>query len=350
MREPFTIGGQSVGAGERKLVILPVSKLSNHTPVTLPVHVLHGKEPGPAMFVTAAVHGDELNGVEIIRRVLRALSPAHIKGTLLCVPIVNAFGFIGRSRYLPDRRDLNRAFPGSPNGSLAARIAHLLLNEVVKRCEVGIDLHTAAIHRVNLPQIRCDLNRSKRGRQLSQAFGAQVILESSERSGSMRRAAREIGVDVLVYEGGEGLRFDEFAIQAGVDGVARVMLSMGMLDCPEDMETGRPIGAASTRPALIANSAKWVRAPEGGVLRTHKRIGDAISQGETIGVIANPYEESDTPVRAPSRGIIIGATTLPIVNMGDALFHLAWNDEMSGKGTAPREDAAEPVMDEDEII
>ena len=211
-------------------------------------------------------------------------------------------------------------------------------------------MHTAAIHRVNLPQIRCDLKRSKRGRELSLALGAQVILESAERSGSMRRAAREVGVDVLVYEGGEGLRFDEFAIQAGVDGVARVMLSMGMLDCPECMVTGQPLDAASTRPALIANAAKWVRAPEGGVLRTRKRIGDAISQGETIGVIASPYEESDTPVLSPRRGIIVGTTTLPIVNMGDALFHLAWNNEMAGKGSPPREAAAEPVMDEDEII
>jgi predicted deacylase len=312
--------------------------------VSLPVHVLHGERPGPAMFVTAAVHGDELNGVEIIRRVLRTLQPGNISGTLLCVPVVNAYGFIGRSRYLPDRRDLNRAFPGSANGSLAARLAHLLLNEVVRRCQIGIDLHTAAIHRVNLPQIRCDSVRSPRSRELAQAFGAQVVLESAERSGSLRRAAREAGVDVLVYEGGEGLRFDEFAIQAGVDGIARVMLKIDMLESPDEIEAER------VPPALFANAAKWVRAPEGGVLRTHKRIGDAVSEGERIGVIANPYEESDTPVRSPRRGVIVGATTLPVVNMGDALFHIAWNEEMAGKGTGPRETAAEPVMDEDEII
>ena len=154
MRTPFTNGGQTVAAGERRLIDIPVSKLSNHTPVSLPVHVLHGERPGPAMFVTAAVHGDELNGVEIIRRVLRTLQPGSIRGTLRGAPVVHAYGFIGRSRYLPDRRDLNRAFPGSANGSLAARLAHLLLTEVVKRCQLGIDLHTAAIHRVNLPQIR----------------------------------------------------------------------------------------------------------------------------------------------------------------------------------------------------
>ena len=352
MRTPFTIGGQTVERGERKIVVLPVSKLSNHTPVTLPVHVLHGSTPGPAMFVSAAVHGDELNGVEIIRRVLRTLAPGNIKGTLLCVPVVNAYGFIGRSRYLPDRRDLNRAFPGTPNGSLAARLAHLLLTEVVKRCQVGVDLHTAAIHRVNLPQIRCDTKLSPRSRDLAMAFGAQVVLESAERSGSMRRAARECGVDVLVYEGGEGLRFDEFAIQAGVDGIARVMLRIGMLETHDEADEARQHASAAptmTRPPLVANAARWVRSPEGGVLRTHKRIGDAVSEGETIGVISNPYEEADTPVKSPRRGVIVGATTLPIVNLGDALFHIAWSEEMGTRPT-PHRETAEPLMDEDEII
>ena len=351
MREAFTIGGMTVPAGERRLVDLPVSKLSNHTPVTLPVHVLHGMRPGPAMFVSAAVHGDELNGVEIIRRVLRTLQPGNIRGTLLCVPVVNAYGFIGRSRYLPDRRDLNRSFPGSAAGSRAARLANLLLTEVVKRCQLGIDLHTAAIHRVNLPQIRCAYAQSARCRELGLAFGADVVLESPERPGSLRRAAREAGIDVLVYEGGEGLRFDEFAIKAGVDGIARVMLKIGMLEMPDGVEPGPP--ADRVRPPMLANSAKWVRAPEGGVLRTTKRIGDAVSEGEEIGIIANPYEEADTPVRSPIRGIIIGRTTLPIVNMGDALFHVAWSEELGGRRSAASRDsaaAAEPVMDEDEII
>jgi predicted deacylase len=174
-----------------------------------------------------------------------------------------------------------------------------------------------------------------------------VILESSERSGSLRRAAREMGVDVLVYEGGEGLRFDEFAIRAGVEGVARVMHAIGMLEAPEGVE--EPRGPAVE--PLHANAAKWVRAPEGGVLRTSKRIGNAVSEGEVVGVIANPYEENDTPVLSPRSGIIIGATTLPIVNLGDALFHIAWSqDNAGGKTQQQREPEAEPLMDEDEII
>ncbi len=349
MIQAFEIGGVSVAAGQRQLVDIPVSKLSNHTPVTLPVHVLHGSRPGPAMFVTAAIHGDELNGVEIIRRVLRILQPGNVRGTLLCVPVVNVYGFIGRSRYLPDRRDLNRSFPGSPNGSLAARLANLLLTEVVSRCQIGIDLHTAAVHRVNLPQIRCEFSRHARCRELGEAFGTQVILESPERAGSLRKAAREAGVDVLVYEGGEGLRFDEFAIKAGVDGIANVMLRIGMLELPEGVEARPPGGGPQP---IFADAAKWVRAPEGGVLRTSRRIGEAVGEGEVIGHVANPYEEGDAPVRAPRRGIIIGRTTLPIVNMGDALFHLAWSEEI-GRSRAQdlaREAAAEPVMDEDEII
>jgi predicted deacylase len=345
------MAGTAVEPGGRALVDIPVSKLSTHTPVTLPVHVLHGYRPGPALFLSAAIHGDELNGVEIIRRVLKTLQPGNIAGTLLCVPVVNAYGFIGRSRYLPDRRDLNRSFPGSPNGSLAARLAHLFLTEIVKRCQIGIDLHTAAVHRVNLPQIRCDFARRPRLRELGAAFGTQVILESPERAGSLRKAAREAGVDVLVYEGGEGLRFDEFAIKAGVDGVAKVMLKMGMLELPDGVATST--GGSEEDTPVFANSAKWVRAPEGGVLRTSKRIGDAVSQGEVIGHIANPYEESDVTVRAPRRGIIIGRTTLPIVNMGDALFHLAWSEELDSRDqprAPPRETAGEPVMDEDEII
>ncbi len=350
-RQAFTIGGTEIAAGARGLVDLPVSKLSNHTPVTLPVHVLHGQRPGPTMFVSAAIHGDELNGVEIIRRVLRTLQPGNIAGTLLCVPVVNAYGFIGRSRYLPDRRDLNRSFPGSATGSLAARLAHLFLHEVVHRCQFGIDLHTAAVHRVNLPQIRSNFAKSPRCRELSEAFGAQVVLESPERPGSLRRAARESGIDVLVYEGGEGLRFDDFAIRAGVDGIANVMLKTGMLELPDGVELPAvPMG----REPVFANVSRWMRAPDGGIFRTNKQIGNAVSVGEVIGVVSNPYEDNETEVRATHRGIIVGRTTRPIVNMGDALFHIAWSDEFRAskdrREAAGERDAAEPLMDEDEII
>jgi predicted deacylase len=350
MRTSFVIGGVQVEPGERRLVDLPVSKLSNHTPVTLPVHVLHGLRPGPSLFISAAIHGDELNGVEIIRRVLKALQPGNISGTLLCVPVVNAYGFIGRSRYLPDRRDLNRSFPGSASGSLAGRLAHLFLNEVVRRCQIGIDLHTAAVHRVNLPQIRSAFSTRPRARELSEAFGAQVVVDAPERPGSLRRAAREAGVEVLVYEGGEGLRLDEFAIAAGVDGIARVMLKAGMLSLPDGVDENQQENKG--RLVLFANASKWVRAPDGGIFRSIRRIGQAVSEREVIGYVTNPYEDTHTEVRSPRRGIIIGMATLPIVNMGDALFHIAWTEEY-GEARPQRDvprDPADPLMDEDEII
>jgi predicted deacylase len=289
--------------------------------------------------------------VEIIRRLLRTLRPGNLSGTLLCVPVVNAYGFIGRSRYLPDRRDLNRSFPGSSTGSLAARLASLFLNEVVKRCQFGIDLHTAAVHRVNLPQIRADFVKRPRCRELSEAFGAQVVLEAPERAGSLRRAARDAGVDVLVYEGGEGLRFDEFAIKAGVDGIANVMLKSGMLELPDGVEPAQPKEAG--RAPVFANASKWVRAPDGGIFRTLKKIGHAVSEGETIGWVANPYDDTQSEIRAPRRGIIVGSTTLQIVNMGDALFHIAWSKEYSDSRSTRDEvlePGADPLMDEDEII
>ena len=344
MRQPFVVGGMAVAPGERRLIDLPVSKLSNHAPVTLPVHVLHGAQSGPTMFVSAAIHGDELNGVEIIRRLLRTLDPQSINGTLLCVPVVNVFGFISRSRYLPDRRDLNRSFPGSASGSLAARLAHLFLTEIVKRSQIGIDLHTAAIHRINLPQIRCVFRKRPRVLELARAFGAEVMLENAERPGSLREAARAVGVDVLSYEGGEGLRFDEFAIRAGVDGITGVMYKMEMLDLAEDVD---PVPVRQA-PVLI-NASSWLRAPEGGVFRTTKRIGDCVNLGEIVGHVANPFEDAAVEVRSPHRGIIIGRTTLPIVNMGDALMNIGWSEDLSDR-TSPEREAERVWSDDDDVV
>jgi uncharacterized protein len=346
VRDPFSIGGLEVAAGQRQLVDLPISKLSNHAPVTLPVHVLHGARPGPTMFVSAAIHGDELNGVEIIRRLLRSLDPARISGTLLFVPVVNVFGFISRSRYLPDRRDLNRSFPGSATGSLAARLAHLFLTEIVSRSEIGLDLHTAAIHRINLPQIRCVFRDRPRCQELGIAFGTEVMLESPERPGSLREAARAAGVDVLSYEGGEGLRFDEFAIRAGVAGVAGVMAQIGLLSAADAVEL---VGSERRKPVLI-NASSWVRSPEGGVFRTAKRIGDQVDEGEVVGHVANPYEDIAVEVTSSRRGIIIGRTTLPIVNMGDALLNVGWSEDAEGSASPERGVPDEPPLDEDELL
>jgi hypothetical protein len=342
--------GSLVRPGERRTVEIVISRRALHGPATLPVHVLHGVSPGPTIFVSAAIHGDEINGVEIIRRLLRGLDASMVHGTLLCVPIVNALGFIGRSRYLPDRRDLNRSFPGGPAGSLAAQIAHAFMTEIVQRCDVGLDLHTAAAARTNLPQLRTSLSTA-RARMLAKAFGAPVVLRSPERPGSLRAAAGAIGCDVLVYEAGEALRFDNRSIQIGERGVRRVMSALGMLDA-SDPPTDDPALPDLT---AFSNRAKWVRAPDGGILRTHKTLGDPVAAGEVVGVISNPYDHSmETPVSASTSGIIIGRTNLPVVNLGDALFHIASVDiaDASAETISRLGDAidADPVFDEDEII
>ena len=321
-RAPFRLGGQTVTAGTRATIELPVSQLANHIPVSLPVHVIHGARPGPVVFLSAAVHGDEIIGVEIIRRVLRRPSLNRLSGTLLAIPIVNVFGFLNQSRYLPDRRDLNRSFPGSVNGSLAAQLAHLFLTEVVRRCSFGIDLHSAALHRMNLPQVRLSPDRSEHLAALAQAFGAPITLAAPIREGSLRGAARELGVETLVYEAGEALRFDELPVRAGVRGIMAVLAQLQMLTPKRD--------SPRRRQPLQATESRWVRAPRGGLFRNFKTIGEAVEKGETLGVVSDPFGDIEAPVLAGARGLIIGRTNLPIVNAGDALLHVAHLSDHDG--------------------
>ena len=342
MTEPFVLGSQAIRPGTRMTVDLPVSLMSDHTPVTLSAHVVHGRRPGPVMFVSAAIHGDEVIGVEIVRRLLRAAPVRHLSGTLIAVPIVNAFGFLNQSRYLPDRRDLNRSFPGHGQGSLAARLADLFLTEIVTRCDVGIDLHSAAVGRTNLPQIRLTPG-NERLRDLGAAFAAPVTLNSRTRDGSLRLVAEKAGVDVLLYEAGEGLRFDELAARAGVAGILRVMARLGMVAA-----RGVPRARAAS---VHCERSGWVRAPSGGLLRTLRASGDWVERGAVLGVVSDPFGERELEIRAEATGIVIGRTNLPVVNEGDALFHIA---EPESRKTAQEGIEAHmevpPLADEDEII
>lgn len=345
MREAFRLAGETIAPGQRRTVDIPLSMMSDHTPVALSVQVIHGKRDGPTMFVSAAVHGDEIIGVEVVRRLSRIIRRRRLAGTMLLIPIVNSFGFIGHSRYLPDRRDLNRSFPGSANGSLAARLAHLFLNEIVERCDCGIDLHSAAIHRSNLPQIRVDL-RDGKARRMAEAFGAPVIVNSSLRDGSMRSAAFERDVPVMVFEAGEALRFDEFAIRVGVKGVLSVMASLGML--PEG-KAGKP-----GRSSPISRKSTWIRAPEGGVLRTKRKIGDMVARGDLLGLVSDPFGDRETEIVAKHAGLVIGRANLPVINQGDALFHVAVlpksADSPATLEALEGEFEGDPLFDEDEIL
>ena len=312
---PFTINSNVVKPGERATIDLPAGRLYTHTPMTIPVHVINGKHPGPRLFISAAIHGDEINGVEIIRRVLKLSTIKRLKGTLIAVPIVNVHGLINHSRYLPDRRDLNRSFPGSEKGSLAGRLAHLFMEEIVSQSTHGIDLHTGAIHRTNLPQIRANLD-DEATNELARAFNVPVIISSNLRDGSLREAAAEHGIPMLLYEAGEALRFDEVSIRAGVNGIVNVMRTLGMLP-PSRRKSQKHIEP------VVARSSFWVRAPDSGILRAMIPLGGRVKKGTLLGVVADPFGETEMQIIAPSNGIVIGRTNLPLVNEGDALYHIA---------------------------
>ena len=308
------IGEVEVKAGESVTIDLPMASLYSHAPMSLPVQVIRGRRDGPSLFVSAALHGDEINGVEIIRRMLRLPLLKKLRGTLIAIPIVNVYGFVSRSRYLPDRRDLNRSFPGSDRGSMAARLAELFLTEIVDKCDYGIDLHTGAVHRDNLPQIRANLDDPETSR-IAHAFHVPVLLNSNIRDGSLREVAAERGIPVLLYEAGEALRFDERSIRAGVKGIIGVMRVLGML----------PAASRARKPAepLVARASTWVRAGRSGILRMTSALGARVRRNETIGVIADPFGQQELEVSANASGIIIGRTNLPLVNEGEAIFHIA---------------------------
>ncbi|MFB9148421.1 succinylglutamate desuccinylase/aspartoacylase family protein [Roseovarius ramblicola] len=341
-RTHFEIGGERVAPGTRARVDIPVSTLSNHTPVHLSVEVIHGRRKGPVLFVSAAIHGDEVIGVEIVRRLLRAAPLNSMAGTLLAVPIVNTFGFLNHSRYLPDRRDLNRVFPGLSAGSMASQLAHIFMEEVVRRSDVGIDLHSAAIHRSNLPQIRLTPD-NERLADLGAAFGAPVMMESSLRDGSLRMAAEAAGVDVLLYEGGEGLRFDEAAARAGMAGTLRVMRRLGMI-------AAKGVPRAKARP-VRARASSWYRAPRGGLFRGFVGLGDAVAPGTVLGAVANAFGDVESEVVSDQTGILIGRTNMPVVYEGDALFHVAETARAAAaaEGISAHLDVG-ALFDEDEII
>lgn len=314
MRESFELGGVTVKPGQQAYIDLRIPDLYTNNPMYCRVQVIHGRKPGPTVFISGAIHGDEINGVEIIRRVLQLRSIKSIKGTLIAVPVVNIFGFIAQTRYLPDRRDLNRCFPGSEKGSLAGRTAHLFLNEVVKKCTHGIDLHTAAVHRDNFPQIRAVLGDPETKR-MAEAFAAPIIVNTGLLEGSLRHAGAEIGVPIIVYEAGEALRFDEVSIRAGVRGVISTLRELDML---AKSRSKRP-----KIPSEIAKSSLWVRAPKSGILRSEKKLGDPVTKGEILAIVSDPLGEDDEAVTAPIDGLIIGRTNIPLVNEGEALFHIA---------------------------
>jgi len=348
----FEIGGHHVPACSSSDISIPITTLATGYSSMLSVRVFHGAEPGPTVFVSGAVHGDEIVGTAVIQHLAQQIDPSRLSGTVLLVPVTNIFGFLNRSRYLPDRRDLNRSFPGSVSGSLASQLAQVFFSEVVQRASLGIDIHTAAVHRYNLPQIRIDKG-NPRLVELAMAFGAPVIIESPLREGSLRSKAKEEGVDMLLLEAGKALRFDNLSIETGVAGVLRVLAHLGMIDA-DDRLAGVSVPARS-------NKSTWVRSTRGGVAHPAKTSGDPVRKGDLLATVAGLLGEEPEAVISPIDGIIIGHATLPVVHQGDALFHIAEVSHPEQVGAqidsikeairaSEPEGLAEVLLDEDEVL
>lgn len=311
------IAGEEILPGERKQISLTTAKLYDFTDIKMPVVVIRGREEGPTLFVSAAIHGDEINGVDIVRRLLKHRALKKLRGTLIAIPIVNVFGFNDKSRYLPDRRDLNRSFPGEEHGSMAGQLAYIFRTEIVDKATHGIDLHTGAIHRRNLPQIRADLTQPA-NLALAKAFGAPVILNASTRDGSLREMVAERKIPILLYEAGTALRFDRRAALVGMEGILNVMRAIGML--PEQK------APPPYRDLFIARSNHWVRSPISGIFLTVKKLGERVSKGDRLGCITNPFGDYELDILSPYDGVIIGNSILPLANEGDGLYHIATFD------------------------
>ena len=320
MQSPITIGHTEIQPGRRTTIDLPVARLYTHTEMSIPVHVIHGKKAGPRLFVSAVIHGDEINGLEIIRRLLKLKLVSKISGTLILIPIVNVYGFINRSRYFPDRRDLNRFFPGSDQGSPASRLAKLFMEEIVEKCTHGIDLHTGSNHRVNLPQIRANMEDPETER-LARSFRAPVIVDARLRDGSLREAVADKRIPMLLYEAGEAFRFNELAIKTGVRGIISVMREIGILK--------KSMSPKSAAEPLVVKTTKWIRAPKSGILHWGAPLGASVSNEQLIGRIGDPFGESEENVVSSISGVVIGRLGLPLVYAGDALFNIAVTDDSS---------------------
>lgn len=315
MADILEIAGETIKPGETKRIELETVKLYTDTSMSIPVFVKRGKKSGPILFVSAAIHGDELNGIEIISRLINSKQINSIRGTLIAVPFVNGYGVLNQSRYLPDRRDLNRSFPGSKRGSLAGRMAHLFLNEIVAKCDYGIDLHTGAIHRSNLPQIRANLDDAET-LEMAKAFGLPVLINSNLRDGSLRESADSLGVRILLYEAGEALRFDELSIRAGYRGIINVMRHLALL--PPRRSKKPPVEP------FVARQSGWVRATDSGFVSHKRQLGDHVAKGDILATIKDPFGDILDTVVSNAEGIIIGKQNIPLAQEGEAMYHIAY--------------------------
>ncbi len=318
--DKMVISGTPIPLGSRVNLSIPIARLPIHTPVMLSVSVYRGAKPGPTILLMGGVHGDELIGVEVVRRLIADEHLDPEAGTVIAIPVVNLFGFLHKSREFPDGRDLNRSFPGTKDGPLASQVAYVIMHEIMPHVDVAIDFHSGGGRRYNVPQIRCHIENPKE-LELAKVFGAKYILYSNYREKSFREKGSRMGKAILVYEGGESLRFEEEPIQAAIDGTKRVLEHLEIQ--PLEERTQMPL-------SIILGSSKWVRAKMAGLFRSFVEHGHEVVKGQVIGSISDPYGDRETMVKAGISGFIIGYNRLPLVNKGDALFHIGFKKEAKG--------------------
>ena len=310
-RKRFAIQGVEVLPGETKSLTVNIAKLPSHSSIDVSITVSRAMEDGPVLLLSGGLHGDEINGVEIVRRIIEKGLNVPKKGTTICIPIINVYGFIHFSRYVPDGKDVNRSFPGNKNGSLASRVAYFLMHEIIPKIDYGIDFHTGGADRTNYPQVRAMLNDSQ-NEVLAKAFHAPFTLHSKYRPKSLRQAAGKRDKRIIVYEGGESARFDEFAIQNGIDGALRLMHHLGMTH----------LNPVPNHPSHFIKKSSWIRAKVSGLLQTKLKSGQFVKKNQVVGFITDPFGEFKIPIKAPVSGFIIGLNNNPILHQGDAIMHI----------------------------
>jgi hypothetical protein len=311
----FSILGESIAPGESKIVYLEIAKLHTTTKLRIPIIIERSKVDGPIVLFSAGIHGDEINGIEIVRQLITHKINKPKIGTIICIPIVNIFGFVNKSREFPDGRDLNRMFPGSKNGSLAGRFAHHIIKEIMPVVDYCIDFHAGGASRFNAPQIRI-VEHNEELKVLADVFNAPFTLYSKNIAGSFRSSSSKLDVKILLFEGGKSLDINDAVAQEGIDGSKRVLSHLGMLDPKHNVPTQKDA-------TIYINKSGWVRARNSGLLHDYNKIGMFVKKGTILGSITDPFGKFEQKIWAPNDGYIINANHAPIVYQGDAVYHIS---------------------------
>jgi predicted deacylase len=307
--------GEDIALGQQREINFNVAKLHTGTTIEVPVIIERSKKPGPIVLFTAGIHGDEVNGVEIVRQIIAKGINKPKRGTIICIPVINIFGFLNRQRELPDGRDLNRAFPGSKSGSLASRVANKLITEIVPKVDLIIDYHTGGADRFNSPQIRIVKDEPVLD-ELALTFGAPFVLYSKNLNKSFRSACYKRGIPILLFEGGKSYHFSSAITNTGVNGAKRVLRFLDMLN--SKFKSSKP-----KKECVFIEESRWIRAKYSGMFKASIDVNDFINKGDVIGNITDAYGKFNHFVKADNSGYIISVNDAPIVYKGDALFHIS---------------------------